>query len=85
MLKALLLMSIGSLLATRLRVHYALLCILVLTGLEVSYFVLVHHHTPGRALGIFGTLNAAGQFIYLAGAMFRWAGSLGLPFVARRP
>ena len=85
MLKALLLMSIGSLLAVRLSVHYALLCIVVLTGLEVAYFVLVHQHTPGRALGIFGTLNTAGQLIYLAGAMFRWAESLDLPFVARRP
>ena len=84
MLKSILLTSIVSLLGTKLRVASALLGLLLLIAFEAAYFVLVRHHTPGRALGIFGTLGTVGQIVYFAGMIVRGTGKLESPFATRR-
>ena len=78
LLKSILLTSIVSLLGTKLRVASALLGLLVLIAVEAAYFGLVRHHTPGRALGIFG------QVVYFVGMVVRGTGSLKPPFATRR-
>ena len=84
LLKSILLTSIVSLLGTKLRVASALLGLLVLIAVEAAYFGLVRHHTPGRALGIFGTLGTVGQVVYFVGMVVRGTGSLKPPFATRR-